>query len=79
VRETRRRGSIWVGIVVVAVFFACVTLAVAAIGGGPAVPHPVGGDQAACTTCHPLERLAEDHHDRSDEGCLSCHSEASED
>jgi hypothetical protein len=79
VRKIRRRGSIWVGIVVVAVFFACVTLAVAALGGGPVVPHPVSGDRASCTTCHPVERLPEDHHDRAGDGCLSCHSETSAD
>jgi flagellar basal body-associated protein FliL len=71
-----RKRSVWVGIVVVAVFFACVTLAVAWLGGGPDVPHAVDGGQAACTTCHPVDRLPDDHHDRVDAGCRSCHSEA---
>jgi hypothetical protein len=79
VREVRRRGSAWVGIVVVAVFFACVTLAVASLGGGPGVPHPVAGDRAACTTCHPVDRLPGDHDDRGDGSCRSCHSEAQPD
>ena len=69
-----RKRSVWVGIVVVAVFFACVTLAVAWLGGGPDVPHAVGGDQGACTTCHPAGRLPEDHQGRVDAGCGSCHS-----
>jgi hypothetical protein len=76
VKEARRRGSAWVGIVVVAVFFACVTLAVASIGGGPDIPHPAAADRAACVTCHPGGRLPEDHHDRAGESCRSCHSEA---
>ena len=71
--RVRRGRSVWVGIVVVAVFFACVTLAVAWLGGGPDVPHAV--DQAACTTCHPIGRLPEDHGGRVDAGCRSCHSE----
>ena len=69
-----RARSVWVGIVVVAVFFACVTLAVAWLGGGPDVPHVVGDDQAACTVCHPEDRLPEDHDGRVDAGCRSCHS-----
>jgi hypothetical protein len=72
----RGRDSIWVGIIVVVVFFACVTFAVAALGGGPGVPHAVDGDMAACTTCHPVERLPGDHHDRTGDGCRSCHSPA---
>lgn len=70
-----RGRSVWVGIVVVAVFFACVTLAVAWLGGGPDVPHPVDGARAACTTCHAVDRLQEDHSGRTDGGCRACHSE----
>ena len=70
-----RGRSVWVGIVVVAVFFACVTLAVAWLGGGSDVPHAVDGDRAACTACHPIGRLPEDHRGRVDAGCRSCHSE----
>ena len=74
-KEARRRGSIWVGIVVVVVFFACVTLAVASLGGGPGVPHPVDGERTACPACHRADRLPADHHDRAGDGCRSCHSE----
>jgi hypothetical protein len=76
VNEVRRRGGIWVGIVVVVVFFACVTFAVASLGGGPGIPHSVGGDQAACTACHPVDRLSGSHRDRTIDGCRSCHSPA---
>jgi hypothetical protein len=76
VNEVRRRGSIWLGIVVVVVFFACVTFAVASLGGGPGIPHRVGGEVAACTTCHPVDRLPRDHQDRTGDGCRSCHSPA---
>jgi hypothetical protein len=69
-----RGRSVWAGIVVVVVFFACATLAVAWLGGGPDVPHAVVGDQA-CTTCHPVGRLPEYHRGRVDAGCRSCHSE----
>jgi len=69
----------WVGIVVVAGFFACVTLAVAWLGGGPDVPHPVGGARAACTICHAADRLQEDHRGRTDDGCRACHSERTPD
>jgi len=79
VSDVRRRGGIWVGIVVVVVFFACVTFAVASLGGGPGIPHPVDGDRAACVTCHPVDRLPGNHHDRTGDGCRSCHSQASAD
>jgi hypothetical protein len=68
-----------VGIVVVVVFFACVTLAVASLGGGPGIPHTIGGENATCTTCHPVGRLPEEHHDRTDDGCRSCHSPSTAD
>lgn len=73
-REVRQRGTIWVGIVVVSMFFAGVTLAVALVGGGPDIPH-AGGDSAACSTCHATSRLPESHRDRVDDGCRACHSE----
>jgi hypothetical protein len=76
VSDVRRRGGVWIGIVVVSVFFACVTLAVASLGGGPGIPHPVGRDWATCTTCHPVDRLRGNHHDRTSDGCRSCHSQA---
>jgi len=79
VSEVRRRGSAWVGVVVVVVFFTCVTLAVASLGGGPGTPHSVTGDRAACTACHPLDRLPGGHLDRSADSCRSCHSETSAD
>ena len=60
---------------VVAVFFACVTLAVASLGGGPGIPHPVGGHWTTCPSCHPVQRLPESHHDRTGDSCRSCHSE----
>jgi hypothetical protein len=66
-----------VGVVVVVVFFACVTLAMAWLGGGPDVPHEVDGPLASCTLCHPVERLPEDHGDRVQSGCRACHSERS--
>lgn len=67
------------GVLVVVVFFAGVTLAFAWIGGGPDIPHPVGGDRAACITCHPTVGLPDDHHDRVRDSCRSCHSEQSAD
>jgi hypothetical protein len=73
--SARRRGSLWTGIIVVAVFFVAVTLAVASLGGGPDVPHGVPGEQASCTTCHAVERLPQSHRDRVDAGCRSCHAE----
>jgi hypothetical protein len=73
--KVRRRGSVWVGVIVVALFFAGVTLAVATLGGGPDIPHAAGGDRAACTGCHAIGRLPESHRDRSDDGCRSCHTE----
>ncbi len=78
-KRMRRRRSIWVGICVVVVFFAGVTLAVAWIGGGPDVPHSVGGDWAGCTTCHPTDGLPDNHHDLVDGNCRSCHSQKSHD
>jgi hypothetical protein len=72
----RRNRSVWVGIVVVAVFFAGVTLAVAWLGGGPDIPHPVRGDWSACATCHPAGSLPDTHADRVGDGCRSCHSAA---
>jgi hypothetical protein len=65
-----------VGIVIVVVFFAGVTLAVAMVGGGgPDIPHPVADDHAACITCHPTGGLPDGHHDRVNASCRSCHSE----
>jgi hypothetical protein len=68
-----------VGICVVVVFFAGVTLAFAWLGGGPDIPHAADGDQAACTTCHPSDGLPDGHRDRVDDSCRSCHSEKSSD
>jgi hypothetical protein len=64
-----------VGICVLVVFFAGVTLALAWLGGGPDVPHPVDGARAACITCHPADGLSVGHHDRAGDSCRSCHSE----
>lgn len=75
-KQSCRRRSIWTGIVVVAVFFACVTFAVAAFGGGPDIPHSVAGDRTSCTACHPVTRLPADHEGRTADGCRSCHAEA---
>jgi hypothetical protein len=78
VSRVEQRRSTWVGIVVVAVFFAGVTLAVAMVGsGGPGIPHPADDDSAACVTCHPTDGLPDGHHDRVDDSCRSCHSEES--
>ena len=66
------------GILVVVVFFAGVTLALAWLGGGPDVPHAVDGDPA-CTSCHPVDGLPDGHHDRVDDSCRFCHSENSAD
>lgn len=63
------------GICVVAVFFAGVTLAFAWLGGGPDIPHAVDGDRAACTTCHPTGGLPDGHRDLAGDSCRSCHSE----
>lgn len=76
--SARRRGPLWTGVVVVAVFFVAVTLAVASLGGGPDIPHAVAGGQAACTACHAVDRLPQSHQDRVDRGCRSCHSERPE-
>jgi flagellar basal body-associated protein FliL len=76
VKKVGRRGSVWVGIIVVAVFFACVTLAVAALGGGPDIPHATTGNSATCTSCHPVTQLPAGHEDRVEAGCRSCHSAA---
>lgn len=73
--NVRQRRSIWVGICVLVVFFAGVTLAFAWLGGGPGIPHAVDG--VACTTCHPTAVLPANHHDRVDDNCRSCHSEKS--
>ena len=73
--QVRRKQSIWVGIVVVLVFFACVTFAVSWVGSsGPDFPHPADVS-ATCVSCHPLDRLPEGHEDRSVDGCRSCHAE----
>jgi hypothetical protein len=74
VARVRQRRSVWVGICVLVVFFAGVTLAFAWLGGGPDIPHAVDGDGVACTTCHPTDGLPDDHHDRVDDSCRSCHS-----
>ena len=72
--RVRQPRSTWVGIVVVVVFFAVVTFAVAMVGsGGPATP-PAGGDRAACIICHPTDGLP-DGIDRVNDRCRSCHSE----
>jgi len=76
VGRDRQRRSAWLGIGVVVVFFAGVTLAFAWLGGGPDIPHAVGGE-AACTTCHPVDRLPAGHRDRVNDSCRSCHSEGS--
>ena len=75
--KVRQQRSIWVGICVLVVFFAGVTLAFAWLGGGPDIPHAVDGDEAACTTCHPTDGLPDGHHDRVKDSCRSCHSEKS--
>ena len=67
------------GICVVAVFFAGVTLAFATLGGGPDIPHAVDGGRAACTACHPAGDLPDGHRDLRSDGCRSCHSERSSD
>jgi hypothetical protein len=79
VRRVGQRRSTWVGIVVVVTFFAGVTLAFAWLGGGPDIPHPVGGDRTACTTCHPTDGLPDGHHERVNDSCRSCHSDKSTD
>ncbi len=76
-RRVRQPGSIWVGVVIVVVFFAGVTLAFAWLGGGPDIPHAVGGDRAVCITCHPTDGLPDSHQDRVNDSCRSCHSEKS--
>jgi hypothetical protein len=73
--KVSRRGPVWVGIIAVVVFFAGVTLAVATLGGGPDIPHATAGANAACTSCHAVDRLPESHRDRSDDGCRSCHTD----
>jgi hypothetical protein len=74
VERVGERRSIWVGILVVVVFFAGVTLAVAWLGGGPDIPHAVDGDRA-CTACHAIDDLPDGHHDRVDGSCRFCHAE----
>ena len=75
-RPARRRQSIWFGIVVVGAFFVGVTLAVAWLDRGwPDIPHPVDGDRAACTMCHPAGQLPASHHDRVGQDCRSCHAQ----
>jgi hypothetical protein len=65
---------------VVLLVFASVTFVIASWGKpGPAVPHAVGGDRAACTACHPVGGLPDDHRGRSEAGCPSCHGEQSAD
>jgi hypothetical protein len=76
VRRVAERRSMWVGILVVVVFFAGVTLALAWLGGGPDIPHAVDGD-LACTTCHAIDGLPDGHHDRVNDSCRFCHSENS--
>ncbi len=78
-RRVGQRRSTWVGVVVVVVFFAGVTLAFAWLGGGPGVPHSVESDRAACTTCHPTDGLPDSHHGRVNDRCRSCHSEKASD
>jgi hypothetical protein len=68
-----------VGICVVAVFFAGVTFAFAWLGGGPDIPHAVDAGRAACTACHPADRLPDAHRDLRRDSCRSCHSERSSD
>jgi hypothetical protein len=78
VRRVGQRRSTWVGIVVVVTFFAGVTLAFAWLGGGPDIPHSVGG-RAACTACHPTGALPAGHRGRINDSCGSCHTEKSTD
>ena len=78
--RVRQPRSAWVGVVVVVVFFAGVTLAVAMVGGGgPDIPHSAAGDHAGCVACHPTHGLPDGHHDRVNDSCRSCHSEESAD
>lgn len=78
--RVRQRRSVWVGIFVVVVFFAGVTVAIALVGdGGPDIPHSVDGDRAACTACHPTDELPDGHQGRIDDSCGSCHSKESAD
>jgi len=78
--SVRVRRSSWFGICVVLLVFASVTFVIASWGKpGPAVPHAVGGDQAACTACHPVGGLPDGHRGRSEAGCPSCHREQSAD
>jgi hypothetical protein len=67
------------GVCVVVVFFAGVTLAFAWLGGGPDIPHAVDGARAACTACHPAGSLPDGHRDLRGDSCRSCHSERSSD
>lgn len=69
-----RRRPVWIGLIVVVVFFGGVTLAIAMLGGGPDIPHLVAHDQADCTGCHAIARLPESHRDQVDANCRSCHS-----
>jgi hypothetical protein len=79
VRRVGQRRSTWVGVVVVVTFFAGVTLAFAWLGGGPDIPHPVGAGRSACAECHPTDGLPDDHRDRVDDSCRSCHAARSAD
>ena len=74
-RRVRQQRSAWVGVCVVVMFFAGVTLAFAWLGGGPDIPHSVGDDVAACTTCHPADGLPDGHRDRARDSCRACHTE----
>jgi hypothetical protein len=77
VREVKPRGSIWFGIAVVAVFFVGVTLVMGWVGSGaPGIPHEVSDGGVACTSCHPIDQLSDEHRDRVAGSCRSCHSEA---
>jgi hypothetical protein len=76
VRRVRARRSTWFGICVVALLFVSVTFVISSWGRpGPDIPHAVGGDRAACTTCHPMSGLPDGHQGRSEAGCPSCHGE----
>jgi hypothetical protein len=73
--KAQQGRPLWFGILVVVVFFVCVTLAFAWLGaGGPDAPHPVDGDYASCVTCHPTDPLPQGHQGRAADSCRSCHS-----
>lgn len=77
---TRKRRSALIGICVVALFFAGVTLVIAWWGkAGPDIPHASVGDRVACVSCHPVDRLPGGHRGRDADGCRSCHADGAPD